>query len=199
MTRTNVIPASQPDAIRKAAAVLEALGTVVFPTDTVYGLAASAFSFEAIQKLFQIKDREQEKSIAVLLGSVDQLSAVTADPSPAALALGEKHWPGALTLVVPRHPEMPENLSPLPTLGVRIPDHPVALALLQTVGPLAVTSANLSGMPNTTTAEEVLAQLDGRVDLILDGGKTPGGVPSTVVDMTGAEPKVLRQGPTSID
>jgi L-threonylcarbamoyladenylate synthase len=198
MTQTTVIPAGQPDAIRQAAAVLEALGTVVFPTDTVYGLAASAFSFEGIQKLFQIKDREQEKSIAVLLGSLDQLSAVTDKPSPVALALGEKHWPGALTLVIPRHPEMPENLSPLPTLGVRIPDHPVALELLQTVGPLAVTSANLSGMPNTTTTAEVLTQLDGRVDLILDGGKTPGGVPSTVVDMTGEEPKVLRQGPISI-
>ena len=180
MAKTAVIPADRNDAIRQAAAVLEALGTVVFPTDTVYGLAANAFSSEAIQKLFEIKNREQEKSIAVLLGSLDQLSAVTVDPSPAALALGEKHWPGALTLVVPRHPEMPEDLSPLPTLGVRIPDHPVALALLQTVGPLAVTSANLSGMPNTTTTEEVLAQLDGRVDLILDGGKTPGGVPSTV-------------------
>lgn len=199
MAKTAVIPADRNDAIRQAAAVLEALGTVVFPTDTVYGLAANAFSSEAIQKLFEVKDREQEKSIAVLLGSLDQLSAVTVAPSPAALALGEKHWPGALTLVVPRHPEMPENLSPLPTLGVRIPNHPVALALLQTVGPLAVTSANLSGMPNTTTADEVLAQLDGRVDLILDGGKTPGGVPSTVVDMTGAEPKVLRQGPISID
>lgn len=199
MTATTVLPADRQDAILQASAVLQALGTVVFPTDTVYGLAASAFSSEAIQKLFQIKDREQEKSIAVLLGSLDQLSAVTADPSPAALALGEQHWPGALTLVVPRHPDMPENLSPLPTLGVRIPDHPAALRLLQTVGPLAVTSANLSGMPNTTTADEVLAQLDGRVDLILNGGKTPGGVPSTVVDMTGAKPKVLRQGPIQID
>ncbi len=198
MTSTSVIPADRADAIQQAVNVLESLGTVVFPTDTVYGLAASAFSFGAIQKLFEVKDREQEKSIAVLLGSLDQLSAVTADPSPAALSLGKKHWPGALTLVVPRHPEMPENLSPLPTLGVRIPDHPVALALLQAVGPLAVTSANLSGMPNTTTAEEVLAQLDGRVDLILDGGKTPGGIPSTVVDMTGAKPKVLRKGPISI-
>jgi L-threonylcarbamoyladenylate synthase len=93
---------------------------------------------------------------------------------------------------------MPEILSPQPTLGVRIPDHPVALALLMAAGPLAVTSANLSGGENTTTAQEVLSQLKGRVDLILDGGKTPGGIPSTVVDMTGDQPTVLRQGPIRI-
>ena len=115
-----------------------------------------------------------------------------------ALALASAHWPGALTLIVPRHPSLPADLSPLPTLGIRIPDHPAALALLQAAGPLAVTSANLSGQADTTTAKEVLAQLDGRVDLVLDGGKTPGGIPSTVVDLTGSEPRILRQGPVEI-
>ena len=196
--RTKMIPADNPEAIPTALEILAGGGTVVFPTDTVYGLASSAFSTAAIEKLFEIKVRERGKPIAVLLGSVDQLGDVTDQPSPAAIALAEKHWPGALTLVVPRHPGMPEILSPQPTLGVRIPDHPVALALLQAAGPLAVTSANLSGEENTVTAQEALSQLDGRVDLILDGGMTPGGVPSTVVDMTGETPRILRQGPVKI-
>ena len=149
--------------------------------------------------MFIIKERKQDQAIAVLLGNVQQLSEVTEDPGQKALELAGSHWPGALTLVMPIHPEMPGNLSPLPTLGVRVPDHPVALQLLQAVGPMAVTSANLSGQENTTTAGEVLRQLDGRVDLILDGGKTPGGVPSTVVDMTRETPVVLRQGPVVIE
>lgn len=198
MIKTRMIPADSPEAIPAALEVIASGGTVVFPTDTVYGLASSAFSSEAIEKLFEIKIRERGKPIAVLLGSVGQLKDVTNNPSQAAITLAEKHWPGALTLVVPCHPQMPKTLSPLPTLGVRIPDHPVALALLQSAGPLAVTSANLSGEENATTAQKALSQLDGRVDLILDGGQTPGGVPSTVVDMTGETPKVLRQGPVEI-
>jgi len=199
MKRTRVIQADQPTAIQIALEIVQRGGTVAFPTDTVYGLGCSAFSEKAIEQLFIIKERKQDQAIAVLLGNVQQLSEVTEDPSQKALELAGSHWPGALTLVMPRHPEMPGNLSPLPTLGVRIPDHPVALQLLQAVGPMAVTSANLSGQDNTTTAEEVLRQLDGRVDLILDGGKTPGGVPSTVVDMTRENPVVLRQGPVVIE
>jgi L-threonylcarbamoyladenylate synthase len=198
MTSTKLIRADHSNAIPTALEILADGGIVVFPTDTVYGLASSAYSAKAIQKLFQIKVRERGKPIAVLLGSVNQLDAVTINPSQTAIDLGKKYWPGALTLVVPRHPKMPDILSPLPTLGVRIPDHPIALALLLASGPLAVTSANLSGEANTTTAQEALDQLDGRVDLILDGGQTPGGIPSTVVDMTGDIPKVLRQGPIKI-
>lgn len=198
MKPTRVIPADQTDAIQIAVQMINDGGTVAFPTDTVYGLGADAFSPPAIDQLFAIKERDQDRAIAVLLGSIEQLSLVTESPSPAALQLAHDYWPGALTLVVPRHSGMPSNLSPRPTIGVRIPNHPVALAFLLAAGPLAVTSANLSGQQNTTTAEEVLSQLDGRVDLVLDGGKTPGGVPSTVVDMTGNEPVVLRQGPLVI-
>jgi L-threonylcarbamoyladenylate synthase len=199
MIKTKVLSAASEEAIPCALAVLADLGTVVFPTDTVYGLAVSAYSEPAIRKLFEVKVREQERAIAVLIGSVEQLALVTTGLSDQALALAGKYWPGALTLIVPRHPEMPAVLAPQPTLGVRIPDHPVALALLLAAGPLAVTSANLSGEPNTTTAEEALAQLDGRVDLVLDGGRTPGGMPSTVVDLTGKKPVVLRQGPIEIE
>ena len=199
MKPTQVIQADQPTAIQKALDIIQSGGTVAFPTDTVYGLGCSAFLEKAIEQLFVIKERKQDQAIAVLLGSVQQLSEVTEHPSRQALELAETHWPGALTLVMPRHPKMPENLSPLPTLGVRVPDHPVALRLLKAAGPMAGTSANLSGKENTTTVEEVLSQLEGRVDLILDGGKTPGGVPSTVVDMTREKPVVLRQGPVVID
>ncbi|MCB2178468.1 threonylcarbamoyl-AMP synthase [bacterium] len=198
MTRPLTLSANQPDAIRQAVGVLQAGGTVAFPTDTVYGLAADAFSEVAIQKLFEIKERQPNQAIAVLIGDPDHLEQLAENISPAALALARKHWPGALTVIVPRKAGVPEVLSPTPTLGVRMPDHPVALALLRASGPLAVTSANLSGHENTTTAEEVLAQLSGRFDLLLDGGSTPGGVPSTVVDMTGERPVVLRQGPITI-
>ncbi len=113
--------------------------------------------------------------------------------------LAEAFWPGPLTLVVPVHPRLPKNLSPLPTVGVRMPNHPDALALLESCGPLAVTSANLSGQENTTNAAQVYAQLAGRIPLILDGGTTPGGEPSTVVDCTSPEPAILRSGPISLE
>ena len=101
-------------------------------------------------------------------------------------------------MIVPRNPALPEILSTLPTIGVRIPDHPVALALLKAAGPLAVTSANISGAANTLTAKQVMKQLKGRIHLIIDGGRTPGGVPSTVIDYTTPEPKILREGPISL-
>lgn len=193
-----VLPAHEDRAIARAAAVLQQGGTVVFPTDTVYGLAASAFQPKAIEKLYEIKERPKDQAIAILLGTPAHLARVALQPGKTAQVLAEKHWPGALTIIITRHPDVPDNLSPLPTIGVRIPDHPAAIALLKQTGPLAVTSANLSGQPNTTTAQEVLAQIGDRVDLILDGGKTPGGVPSTVVDLTGDEPKILREGPVKI-
>jgi len=104
-----------------------------------------------------------------------------------------------LTLVVPRHPNMPENISMLATIGVRMPDHPLAIELLKRAGPLAVTSANLSGAADSSSVEEVLAQLGGRIPLILNGGRTAGGQPSTVVDCTGPEPVILRQGPVTLE
>lgn len=199
MTRPVVLPANADSAIQQAVAVLQDGGTVAFPTDTVYGLAADAFSEAAVQQLFEIKERQPNQAIAVLIGDPDDLELLAENISPSALALARKHWPGALTVIVPRKAGVPEILSPTPTLGVRMPDHPAALALLRAAGPLAVTSANLSGHENTTSAAEVLAQLSGRFDLLLDGGTTPGGVPSTVVDMTGEQPIVLRQGPIEIN
>jgi L-threonylcarbamoyladenylate synthase len=195
LIQTRVITASDPQAIDQALQTLESGGLVAFPTDTVYGLAARAFDSAGIDRLYAVKGRDSAKAIPVLLSSPDELGQVTAGMNAAARRLAQRFWPGPLTLVVPRHPSLPENLSNLATIGVRMPDHAVALALLRRSGPLAVTSANQSGSENSCTAQEVLAQLGGRIELILDGGLTPGGTPSTVVDCTGAAPAILRQGP----
>jgi len=192
--KTRIILAEQPDSISVALSILQKNGVIAFPTDTVYGLAASAFDAQAIELLFIAKGRDFNKSIAVLIGDIAQLPQLTESFTPSARKLAERFWPGALTLVVPRHPNLPNILSPTPTIGVRMPDHAFARAILNAAGPLATTSANISGGPNPKTAQDVLQQLDGRIDLILDGGVCPGGIPSTVVDCTRAEPKVLRQG-----
>jgi L-threonylcarbamoyladenylate synthase len=193
--QTRVIIASHPQAIELALQTLESGGLVAFPTDTVYGLAARVSDPAGIDRLYAVKGRNGAKAIPVLLSSPDELPQVTAGMNATARRLAQRFWPGPLTLVVPRHLALPENLSNLPTIGVRMPDHPVALALMRRSGPLAVTSANKSGGENASTAQEVLAQLDGRIELILDGGRTPGGLPSTVVDCTSAELAILRQGP----
>jgi L-threonylcarbamoyladenylate synthase len=197
--KTEIIPASSPHALEIAINQLQNGELVVFPTDTVYGLAARAFDPEAIDRLFLVKGRESVKAIPILLGKLSQLPQVTGRIGPLASRLAQRFWPGPLTLVVLGHPGLPANLSPQRTVGVRMPDHPVALALLRQTGPLAVTSANLSGGESTTTAQEVFDQLAGRIPLILDGGRTPGGTPSTVVDCTGDEPVILRSGPITLD
>ena len=197
--KTEVLLASHPVALPHAADILRHGGTVAFPTDTVYGLAALPAVAEYVERLYIVKGRNSERAIAVLIGSPADLPKVAVSPSQAALLLAKHFWPGPLTLIVPRHPDLPEVLSPMPTIGVRMPNHPLALALLRMVGPLAVTSANISGGKNTTSAQEVLAQLKGRVHLVIDGGRTHGGVPSTVVDCTTAEPAILRKGPISME
>ena len=201
MTKSMLIsaltPESIPIAVDQALQVLGNGGLVAFPTDTVYGLAARAFDPQGINSLYQVKKRETNKAIAILLAGLADLEQVTINLPPHAYQLANRFWPGPLTLVVPRHPDLPDNISPSPTIGVRMPDHLLALALLRASGPLAVTSANLSGYPSATTAEQVLQQLGGRVDLIIDGGETIGGTPSTVVDCTNRELVVLREGPIS--
>ncbi|MBX3046923.1 MAG: threonylcarbamoyl-AMP synthase [Anaerolineales bacterium] len=192
---TQVLPASAPDAIARAVDLLQRGGIVAMPTDTVYGIGALLTDAAAIERLYAVKGREHTKSIAVLLAGADDLPLVAQNASPAALRLAQHFWPGALTLVVPRLPSLPSALSQTNTVGVRVPNHPLALQLLTASGPLAVTSANRSGQPDALTAQDVLAQLDGRIDLVLDGGSTPGAVPSTVVDTIASPPRILRPGP----
>lgn len=196
--KTDLIRSDNPVALQHALDVLSNGGLIAFPTDTVYGLASLPSKTEYIERLYIAKGRESTRAIAILLSSADELENISHMPSDAALKLADKFWPGPITLIVPRHPDLPNILSPDQTIGVRVPDHDIALELLRMTGPLGVTSANISGHENTQTAEEVMEQLDGRVHLVIDGGKSPGGVPSTVVDCTSPTPVILRQGPVKI-
>ena len=195
--KTEILPASDPNAIRHAADVLRHNGLVAFPTDTVYGVGALVFRAEAVQRLYVVKGRSTDKAIAVLVAGNGDLPKVAQGLTPASQLLARRFWPGPLTLVVPKHPDLPVEVSPLPTVGVRMPDHPVTRKLLELTGPLAVTSANRSGEPNSLSAADVLEHLSGRIDLLLDGGDVPGGIPSTILDCSGATPQVLRAGPIS--
>jgi L-threonylcarbamoyladenylate synthase len=195
--KTEVLPISDSGAIRYAANVLQRNGLVAFPTDTVYGVGALAFQAEAVEKLYTIKERSKEKAIPVLIAHPADLKRVAGELTPTAQRLAEKFWPGPLTLVVSKQPSLPEAVSAAATVGVRVPDQPLTQQLLELTGPLAVTSANLSGAPAALTADEVLAQLSGRIELLLDGGRVLGGQPSTVVDCSGATFTILRVGPIS--
>jgi tRNA threonylcarbamoyl adenosine modification protein (Sua5/YciO/YrdC/YwlC family) len=157
-----------------------------------------AFIADAIQQLYVIKERDLSRAVPILLGEISHLNQLVGVMSFKALRAAEAFWPGPLTLVVPRHPALPDILAPGETIGVRMPDHVVALSLLKRTGPLAVTSANISGAPSPRTAREVFEQLGGRIPLILDGGTTTGGIPSTVIDCTGEEIRIIRQGPVSL-
>ncbi|HEX9798092.1 MAG TPA: L-threonylcarbamoyladenylate synthase [Anaerolineales bacterium] len=195
---TRLISADEPQAIDHAVALLCEAALVAFPTDTVYGLAAAIDQPRAINRLFEAKGRPEEKAVPVLLADRSQLDRVASQVAQPVLRLAEAFWPGPLTLIVPKADDLPAELSSLPTIGVRVPDHPVALALLRATGPLAVTSANRSGRPDCLTAGAVKDQLDGLIELIVDGGLTPGGRPSTVAAMEDTELRVLREGPISL-
>ena len=196
--KTEILTADSEANVRRAAELLQHGGLVAFPTDTVYGLGTSAFDEEAVMRIYAAKDRPPDKAIPILLSSLDELDQVANRPSPDALALARRFWPGPLTIVVPKHPGVPDAVAG-DTVGVRVPDHPVARALLASSGPLAVTSANISGEKSPVTASQVMQQLEGRVDLILDGGTTPGGIASTVVDCTQPEITILRAGPLTLE
>jgi L-threonylcarbamoyladenylate synthase len=196
--KTIIILATSKEAIPQALEILENGGLVAFPTDTVYGVGALVFDAAAVESIYAAKNRPVEKAIPILIGGPEDLDKVTTEIPPIAATLAARFWPGPLTLVVPKHPNLPDVVSTAPTVGVRVPDHPIARALLRTAGPMAVTSANISGSDSPKTAEEVSRQLNGRIPLILDGGETPGGVPSTVVNCLGTEPVILREGPVTL-
>lgn len=197
--KTEILMANSPDIIHKILPVLQAGGLIAFPTDTVYGVGAIAFNGKAVESIYIAKDRPVEKAIPVLIGDAEDFDKVAVRIPSMALKLAAHYWPGPLTLVVPKIPTLPVAVSAGATVGVRVPDHPIARNLLRSAGPMAVTSANISGGKNPTIPEEVFAQLNGRIELILDGGRTAGGVASTVVDCTQSEPGILREGPISLD
>jgi L-threonylcarbamoyladenylate synthase len=174
--QTEILPAGSNETLPSALAVLKAGGLVAFPTDTVYGVGALAFDGEAVESIYVAKARPLEKAIPVLVGDSEDIAQVGADIPPVAYQLAARFWPGPLTILVPKCLDLPESVSATATVGLRVPDHPIARALLRAAGPMAVTSANISGMQSPVTAEEVYEQLGSRIPLIIDGGRTPGGV-----------------------
>ena len=194
--RPLVLDPAAPNAIKWTADRLIAGGVVAFPTDTVYALAASLAHEEALQRIFSIKGRPPDRPLPVLLASAGALAKIALDLDPRVVTLLARYWPGPLTAVVPAREGMPEQaLGPHRTVGARVPNHPLALELIERAGgAIAATSANRSGQPPARTGQEVIAQLGHDLDMILDGGPTPGGVPSTVVGFTGDAVSVLRDG-----
>ena len=196
--KTTVLSADAPDVIQYAFEILKKGGLVALPTDTVYGIGALAFDGKAVESIYNAKERPVEKAIPILIAEIMDLNKVASKISYTTRRLASRFWPGPLTCIVPKKPTLPLAVSATPTVAVRIPDHADARALLRAAGPMAVTSANISGQPSPSTAQEVYDQLKGRIPLILDGGKTPGGLPSTLVDCTGEKPVILREGPISL-
>jgi L-threonylcarbamoyladenylate synthase len=184
----------QPE-IEKGVKILQKGGVIAFPTDTVYGLGADAFNSTAVERIYEIKNRPKHRQLPLLIADVERLTTL-ADPIPEiAWFLARRFWPGGLTLVLSKADSLPTYLAPESTIAVRVPDHPVCLALIQHLrNPIIGTSANISGQPPALTAEEVGQQLGGKIDFIINGGKCPGGKESTVVDVTHESPIILRQG-----
>jgi len=194
-----VYDCADPDArtagLAAAARAVRAGQLVVLPTDTVYGLGCDAFSAAAVRKLLAAKHRGPDLPVPVLVGSWSTIDGLVLGVPATARALLEAFWPGGLSLVLPHAPSLGWDLGHTKgTVMLRMPLHPVALDLLRDVGPMAVSSANISGSPPAATAAEALAQLGDSVGVYLDGGPSGEPVASTIVDLTGAEPRVLREG-----
>jgi L-threonylcarbamoyladenylate synthase len=176
--------------------VLKSGGIVALPTDTVYGLAVDLASPGGIERLFAAKRRPTDRAVMLLLADAEQAGGLV-EWTRSAAALAAAFWPGGLTIVVAQRPDAalpPELTGGRSTVGLRLPDHASPRALAASLGPLPVTSANVSGLPEASDAAEIRDQLGEAVDLILDGGRAQGGPPSTVVDCSGPTPRILRDG-----
>ena len=189
-----------PDAICEekialAASVIRHGGIVAFPTDTVYGLGVNVFNEEAVQKVYRVKGREEQKPIGILISDESELCGLVGEIPESAKVLMRKFWPGALTLILPAGGVNNLLTSGSGTIGVRIPDSGIALSLIRESGvPVTSTSANLSGHASASCAEEVLGDLDGKIDMVIDGGLLDSSVSSTVVDLTSGNLRILREG-----
>jgi L-threonylcarbamoyladenylate synthase len=181
--------------IEKAAEIVKAGGVVAFPTDTVYGLGANPYIADAVERIYRVKGRARHLPLPILLSGEAQIIDVVASVSELARLLMKHFWPGGLTLVLPRAASFPDSAAGSNSVAIRMPDHEVTLALIRIAGvPIIGTSANLSNKPSALTAGEVKDQLGSAIDLVVDGGRCPGGVESTVVDITGQSPVIIRQG-----
>lgn len=185
----------------EAVAVLRAGGIVALPTDTVYGIAVALDTPGGIEALFAAKRRPPEKGVMLLLADAGQAPTIGAWSATAA-ALADAFWPGGLTVIVPQRVDVPLPAAltgGAPTIGLRTPDHPAPRVLAAAVGPLPTTSANVSGLPEATTAAEIVEQLGDAIELVLDGGPAHGGPASTVVDCTTDPPRILRVGAIPVE
>lgn len=194
-------PQNDNKAIQTAADLILTGEVVGMPTETVYGLAANALCGEAVKKIFAAKGRPQDNPLIVHIAEPTQLESLCPAVPEAAKLLAQAFWPGPLTIIVPKGDAIPTEVScGLDTVGVRLPSHPVARALIRAAGtPLAAPSANLSGRPSTTTAAHVLHDMDGKIAAILDGGPCDVGVESTVVSLAGDVPRLLRPGGVTLE
>ena len=182
------------NALEAAEKVLRAGGVAAIPTDTVYGFAALVHDETAIAKLYKIKERDQKKSIAVLLGDAEQAHLVAHEFPEKARRLAAKYWPGALTIIIRKKAGLPADLTSNDLVGLRIPDLEFTRELIRRTGPLAVTSANISGQPPAKSIDEFLDELGMQLDLIIDGGPSSGGVPSSVINCESEPAVILREG-----
>ena len=202
-TQIQSIDSQHPDEtiIQQAAQIIQQGDLVAFPTETVYGLGADASNPEAVAKIFVAKQRPSNDPIIVHIADVEQLQEVVINPPPITTELVSRFFPGALTLILPKHPNIPLNVtSQQNTVAVRMPSHPIALALIRAAGvPIGAPSANRYSRPSPTTAQHVYTDLHGRIPFILDGGASTIGVESTIVDLTSKPPSILRPGGVTIE
>jgi len=181
--------------IKAAADCLKSGGIIAIPTDTVYGIGADPFNPDAVQKLYTLKGRPEEKPIPLVLGTVEDVEKVAQNLPRFFFHLTDKFWPGGLTIIVESKNLLPQLTAGGTTVGLRIPNQPLLLEILQEFGgPLAITSANLSGQPAATSPREFGQELSSKIDFIVDGGQTPGPIPSTVYDISVLPPQVRREG-----
>lgn len=193
------LSARSPEALQQAVELLQHGEVIAFPTDTVYGLGAHPFLPEAVTRLYRVKERPSHLAIPLLLPDAAAMEAVCSDIPTLAWQLAERFWPGGLSLVLRRAPGLPDEVTGGgPTVAVRVPDHDLVRDLCRRLGaPLAATSANRHGHPDLVTADRVEVELGGRIPLLLDGGACPGGMASTVLDLTVWPPVIRRSGPVT--
>ena len=193
------LPLDIQQQVDRGISILKRGGIVAFPTDTVYGLGACANLPQAVERVYQVKERPRNMALPLLLARILQISEVAEPVPPIAWLLAHNFLPGALTLVLHKSNSVPDIITGGGiTVAVRIPAHPIPVALADGLGmPIVGTSANLSGKPSVLTADKVYSQFGDKVDLVIDGGRCPGGRESTIVDVTGETPVVLREGAIS--
>ena len=189
-------PEQDKNAVAEAAAILRRGGLLGIPTETVYGLGADALNEDAVRRIFEAKGRPQDNPLIIHVPSADWLERYCQNVPPAAYRLAERFWPGPLTMILPRRDIVPlRTTGGLETVGVRCPDHPVTLAIIEAAGvPVAAPSGNTSGRPSPTTAQHMMEDMMGRIDGIVDGGPCAVGVESTIIDLTVQPPRLLRPG-----